>query len=62
MGGFGVLRSIGAFLIWIYKGYKVPYKDIRYNYEYPCFEVGLCFIAIIIISIFFLPDWLGLSN
>ncbi|GAB4519383.1 MAG: hypothetical protein Tsb004_30400 [Allomuricauda sp.] len=56
MGDFGIVSSIGAFIIWIFKGYKIPYKEIRYG-DYPCFGIGICTIILTIFLVFYLPRW-----
>tara|TARA_B100000949_G_C14218911_1_gene423637 strand:+ start:189 stop:371 length:183 start_codon:yes stop_codon:yes gene_type:complete len=55
---FGVFKSIGAFILWTFYGFKIPYKDIRYG-DYPCYGVGFSFIGVIIIIVFYLPIWFG---
>ncbi|MBS9463653.1 hypothetical protein KIM67_14635 [Flagellimonas sp. 389] len=59
MGGeFGNIASLGALLIWIYKGFKVPYRKIRTEGKY-CFEVGFGFIILVTFLVFYLPDLIG---
>lgn len=50
-GGYFNLASLGALIIWTYKGGRVPYKEIRYESNYPCFELGLSSIALVVILI-----------
>ena len=50
-GGYFILSSLGALIIWTYKGCKVPYKEVRHDSNYPCFELGLSSIALVVILI-----------
>ncbi|WP_456424231.1 hypothetical protein [Lutibacter sp.] len=48
------LREIGAFIIWVYKGFKGDYSAYR-RYKYSS-EIGLA-VIVFVISILFITQW-----
>ena len=49
MFGLGLIESLGALLIYMYLGCKVPYKEIKDDDKYSPLGVGSIFIILSII-------------
>ena len=54
-GGYGAISDLGALVIWIIKGYRMPFREIRYG-NYPCFELGFVLIVVVIALVFYVPS------
>lgn len=50
--GYFYISHIGAIIIWTFQGCKLPYKEVRYDKGYPCFEVGLVALTLVVFLIY----------